>query len=121
MRLLVPNSQIGCILGKGGSIVSDIRSKSGARVKIFGPSERPAIAGSDDELVQITGDPQCVKAALEDILARLRDNPPRNFPQVLPLKLSSSLSVNLYMDRLMSRQLCMQPTGTQLVVLLVVG
>ena len=81
-RLLVANSQIGCILGKGGSIVSDMRKSTGARIKILSPKERPAIAGDSDELIHITGDVSRVKAALEAVTAQLRAHPPRNQPQV---------------------------------------
>ena len=81
-RLLVSTTQIGCILGKGGAIVSEMRKSTGARIKILGPKERPPIAGDGDELIQVSGEAPRVKAALEAITAQLRAHPPRHQPQV---------------------------------------
>lgn len=70
--------QIGCILGKGGSIVSEMRQSTGARIKIVGAKDRPLVAADGDELIHITGEASRVKAALLSITAQLRANPPRN-------------------------------------------
>ncbi|CAH9084525.1 unnamed protein product [Cuscuta europaea] len=77
-RLLVPSDQIGCIIGKGGQIVQDIRSETGAQIRIMKDNHLPACALSSDELVQISGDGHVVRKALHKIASRLHDNPSRS-------------------------------------------
>ncbi|XP_057981274.1 KH domain-containing protein At4g18375 [Malania oleifera] len=77
-RLLVPSDQIGCIIGKGGQIVQNIRSESGAQIRILKDEHLPPCALSTDELVQISGEPSVVKKALYQIASRLHDNPSRS-------------------------------------------
>ncbi|KAA0039466.1 KH domain-containing protein [Cucumis melo var. makuwa] len=77
-RLLVPSDQIGCIIGKGGQIVQNIRTETGAQVRILKDDHLPRCALSSDELVQISGEPLIVKKALYQIASRLHDNPSRS-------------------------------------------
>lgn len=51
-RLLVPSKIIGCIIGKGGSIINEIRKRTRADVRIS-KGERPKCADSNDELVEV--------------------------------------------------------------------
>lgn len=53
VRLLVPADQIGCIIGKGGQIVSTIRSDTATQVRILKDNHLPPCALSSDELVQV--------------------------------------------------------------------
>ncbi|XWS44325.1 hypothetical protein CRYUN_Cryun15aG0035300 [Craigia yunnanensis] len=71
-RLLVSSDQIGCVIGKGGQIVQNIRSETGAHHIV--KDELPSCALTPDELVQISGDAAVVKKALHQIAARLREN-----------------------------------------------
>ncbi|PON96367.1 Polyribonucleotide nucleotidyltransferase [Trema orientale] len=77
-RLLVPSDQIGCVIGKGGQIVQNIRSETGAQIRILKDEHLPPCALSSDELVQISGDASVVKKALYQIASRLHDNPSRS-------------------------------------------
>lgn len=52
-RMLVPGSQIGCLLGKGGSIVNQLRDESGAGIRIVGGDQVPRCALPTDEMVQV--------------------------------------------------------------------
>lgn len=52
-KLLVPSDQIGCIIGKGGQIVQNIRSDTGAQIRILKDEHLPPCALSTDELVQV--------------------------------------------------------------------
>lgn len=52
-RLLVPSDQIGCIIGKGGQIVQNIRSETGAQIRILKDDRLPPCALSSDELIQV--------------------------------------------------------------------
>ncbi|KAL8475717.1 hypothetical protein ACS0TY_028393 [Phlomoides rotata] len=78
VRLLVPSDQIGCIIGKGGQIVQNIRSETGAQVRIVKDDHLPACASRSDELIQISGDAPVVHKALYQIASRLHDNPSRS-------------------------------------------
>lgn len=52
-RLLVPAQHIGCLLGKGGSIIAEMRKVTGASIRIFGNEQIPRCAERNDELVQV--------------------------------------------------------------------
>ncbi|XP_047312396.1 RNA-binding KH domain-containing protein RCF3-like [Impatiens glandulifera] len=77
-RLLVSSDQIGCIIGKGGQIVQNIRSDTGAQIRIMKDSHLPTCALISDELVQISGEPKVVRKALYQIALRLHDNPSKS-------------------------------------------
>ncbi|KAF4376709.1 hypothetical protein F8388_025580, partial [Cannabis sativa] len=77
-RLLVPSDQIGCVIGKGGQIVQNIRSETGAQIRILKDEHLPPCALNSDELIQISGDSLVVKKALYRIASRLHDNPSRS-------------------------------------------
>ncbi|MCO5582108.1 hypothetical protein L7F22_035998 [Adiantum nelumboides] len=74
VRLLVPSNQIGCLLGKGGSIVTEMRRMTKANIRISPKDEPSKCAEEDDELVQIMGDQNVVYDALLQIVSRLRSN-----------------------------------------------
>lgn len=52
-RILVSADQIGCLLGKGGAIVAEMRKASGAGIWIFRQDQVPKCASKNDELVQV--------------------------------------------------------------------
>uniref|UniRef100_A0A0D9XF92 K Homology domain-containing protein n=1 Tax=Leersia perrieri TaxID=77586 RepID=A0A0D9XF92_9ORYZ len=78
-RLLVPSQHIGCLLGKGGSIIAEMRKITGAGIRIFGNEQIPRCAQRNDELVQVTGSFQSIQDALLHITGRIRD-------VIIPLK-----------------------------------
>jgi poly(rC)-binding protein 2/3/4 len=53
-RLLVPNNQIGCLLGKGGKIIEQMRQSSGAQIRVLPKDQLPGCALPTDEIVQVT-------------------------------------------------------------------
>ncbi|KAG2404068.1 RNA-binding KH domain-containing protein [Vigna angularis] len=73
-RLLVPTSRIGCLIGKGGTIVTEMRRLTKANIRILSKENLPKIASDDDEMVQISGDLDVAKDALVQALTRLRAN-----------------------------------------------
>ncbi|KAI5679002.1 hypothetical protein M9H77_09952 [Catharanthus roseus] len=73
-RLLVPSSKIGCLIGKGGAVISEMRSATRATIRIFSDENIPKVASADDEMVQISGDMGVASAALLQVLMRLRAN-----------------------------------------------
>lgn len=52
-RLLVPNNQIGCLLGKGGKIIEQMRQSTGAQIRVLPKDQLPVCALPTDELVQV--------------------------------------------------------------------
>lgn len=73
IRLLVPSKVIGCIIGKSGSIINEIRKRTKADVRIS-KGEKPKCADSNDELVEVVGEVSRVRDALIQIVLRLRDD-----------------------------------------------
>lgn len=53
LRLLVLSSQVGCLLGKGGSVVKQMSSDSGAQIRILPRDKLPPLATTNNELVQV--------------------------------------------------------------------
>lgn len=52
-RLLVPTSRIGCLIGKGGSIITEMRNTTKANIRILSKEDVPKVASEDDEMVQV--------------------------------------------------------------------
>ncbi|MBA0843308.1 hypothetical protein Goarm_000510, partial [Gossypium armourianum] len=52
-RLLVPSSQVGCLIGKGGAIISGMRNATRASIRILSKENLPKVAYEDEEMVQV--------------------------------------------------------------------
>lgn len=52
-KLLVSSNQIGCLLGKGGSIIAEMRKSTGAYIRILGKDQLPKGASENEEVVQV--------------------------------------------------------------------
>ncbi|KAK4358071.1 hypothetical protein RND71_023681 [Anisodus tanguticus] len=83
IRMLVPSDQIGCVIGKGGQVIQNLRSETGAQIRVLSSEHLPPCALNSDELLQITGEGPVVKKALYQVAARLHDNPSRSQHQLL--------------------------------------
>lgn len=53
VRLLVFKSQVGGVIGKGGSVITALRETTGAKIRLMPKMELPNIASADDELLQV--------------------------------------------------------------------
>ncbi|XP_038888005.1 KH domain-containing protein HEN4 [Benincasa hispida] len=73
-RLVVPSNQVGCVLGKGGVIISEIRKVTGTNIRIISSDQVPKCAAENEEVVQISGEFSNVQDALYNVTGRLRDN-----------------------------------------------
>nr|GEV68995.1 KH domain-containing protein [Tanacetum cinerariifolium] len=71
-RLLVPSSHIGCLIGKGGAKISEMRRITKANIRILTKEDVPKVAERDDEMVQITAEFDFAKDALVQVASRLR-------------------------------------------------
>ncbi|XVE70271.1 hypothetical protein DITRI_Ditri10aG0059100 [Diplodiscus trichospermus] len=78
LRLLVLSSQVGCLFGKGGSVIKQMSAESGAQIRILPRDKLPLCASASDELVQITGEVDAVRKALQSVSQQLIENPPRD-------------------------------------------
>lgn len=52
IRLLITSKVIGCIIGKNGSIINEVRKRTKADVRIS-KGDKPKCADDDDELVEV--------------------------------------------------------------------
>lgn len=72
-QIFIPNDLVGCIIGKGGSKINEIRHMSASQIKIMEPGAvgqglngGPAPAGGEGErLVVITGQPANIQMAVQ--------------------------------------------------------
>ncbi|KAF8722553.1 hypothetical protein HU200_022381 [Digitaria exilis] len=89
-RLVVPSSKVGCILGEGGKIITEMRRRTGAEIRVYSKADKPKYLSFDDELVQVAGPPAIARGALTEIASRLRTrilrdtNAANNPPPVAP-------------------------------------
>ncbi|KAL1505954.1 hypothetical protein ABEB36_005397 [Hypothenemus hampei] len=60
-EMTVPNELIGCIIGKGGTKIAEIRQISGAMIRISNCDDRES--GSSDRTITISGTPDAVALA----------------------------------------------------------
>jgi poly(rC)-binding protein 3/4 len=52
-RILIPRNQAGCVIGKGGTIIQQLRTETGAGIRVLPPDTLPPCAMRSDELVQV--------------------------------------------------------------------
>ncbi|KAL6641248.1 hypothetical protein ACP70R_019429 [Stipagrostis hirtigluma subsp. patula] len=89
-RLVVPSSKVGCILGEGGKVITEMRRRTGAEIRVYSKADKPKYLSFDDELVQVAGPPAVARGALTEIASRLRTrtlrdaNSANNPPPVAP-------------------------------------
>ncbi|KAL4205076.1 hypothetical protein AMTRI_Chr01g135350 [Amborella trichopoda] len=75
-RLVVLRNHVGCILGRGGKIIEQMRFETRTQIRILPRDQHlPRCVTPDDEIVQIVGEPNDVKKALEIISSRLKESP----------------------------------------------
>ncbi|GER30018.1 xylulose kinase, partial [Striga asiatica] len=78
VRLLVFSGQVGCLLGKAGSVIKQMSSESGAHIRVLPKDKLPSCASSSDELVQISGKRDAVRKALLCVSQQLLEKPLHN-------------------------------------------
>ncbi|KAJ6917301.1 hypothetical protein NC652_019614 [Populus alba x Populus x berolinensis] len=75
VRLVVSPNQVGCLLGKGGTIISEMRKATSTSIRIIGHDQgNPKCVPETDHVVEILGDFLNVKDSIYHITGRLRDN-----------------------------------------------
>nr|CAD7457852.1 unnamed protein product [Timema tahoe] len=71
LRLLVHQSQAGCIIGKSGFKIKELREKTGARIKIFSN----CCPQSTDRVCQISGRPSTCVDSIKEIVELIKTSP----------------------------------------------
>ncbi|XP_019327373.1 PREDICTED: poly(rC)-binding protein 2 isoform X2 [Aptenodytes forsteri] len=87
-ELTIPNDLIGCIIGRQGAKINEIRQMSGAQIKIANPVE-----GSTDRQVTITGSAASISLAQYLINVSLESAKPSS--QAASVTIPDHLSINL--------------------------
>ncbi|XP_050231778.1 KH domain-containing protein HEN4-like isoform X2 [Mercurialis annua] len=90
LRLLVLSSQVGCLLGKGGSVIKQMSAESGAQIRILPRDKLPPCASPNDELLQIAGETDAVRKALQLVAQQLLENPPKDHDSYPPNSMGPS-------------------------------
>ncbi|KAG6391539.1 hypothetical protein SASPL_149295 [Salvia splendens] len=78
-RLVVSRMHVGCLMGKGGKIIEQMRMETNTHIRIL-PRDHtlPRCVSMSEEIVQVVGDTNAVKNALEIISSRLRESQHRD-------------------------------------------
>ncbi|KAJ6868041.1 RNA-binding KH domain-containing protein RCF3 [Populus alba x Populus x berolinensis] len=78
-RLVVSRMHVGCLLGKGGKIIEQMRMETKTQIRIL-PRDHtlPRCVSVSEEIVQVVGDVSAVKNAVAIISSRLRESQHRD-------------------------------------------
>ncbi|CAH1424408.1 unnamed protein product [Lactuca virosa] len=78
-RLVVSRMHVGCLLGKGGKIIEQMRMETKTHIRVL-PRDHtiPRCVEMSEEIVQIVGEMSSVKNAVEIISSRLRESQHRD-------------------------------------------
>ncbi|XP_031566690.1 RNA-binding protein Nova-1-like isoform X2 [Actinia tenebrosa] len=72
MKIVVPNSTAGMIIGKGGTAIKSISEQTGARIQI---SQKDADSVAGERVVCVSGEEDQVQAACAIITAKVQEDP----------------------------------------------
>ncbi|XP_044308217.1 poly(rC)-binding protein 3-like [Varanus komodoensis] len=73
LRLVVPASQCGSLIGKGGSKIKEIRESTGAQVQVAGDM----LPNSTERAVTISGTPDAIIQCVKQICVVMLESPPK--------------------------------------------
>ncbi|KAK4273875.1 hypothetical protein QN277_017186 [Acacia crassicarpa] len=78
-RLVVSRMHVGCLLGKGGKIIEQMRIETKTQIRILPRDHNlPRCVSMSEEIVQVVGDANAVKNAIVLISSRLRESQHRD-------------------------------------------
>ncbi|KAK9834750.1 hypothetical protein WJX74_009242 [Apatococcus lobatus] len=87
-RLLICNTQVGGVIGKGGVHAREMRETTGINMKILTPEELPLCGLANDRAISLAGPLDAIHRALQIVAKALRDSPPRERPGGPPPQLT---------------------------------
>uniref|UniRef100_A0AAV2JUP6 K Homology domain-containing protein n=1 Tax=Knipowitschia caucasica TaxID=637954 RepID=A0AAV2JUP6_KNICA len=73
LRLVVPASQCGSLIGKGGSRIKDMRESSGAQVQVAGDM----LPNSTERAVTVSGAPEACVQCVRQVCVVMLESPPK--------------------------------------------
>uniref|UniRef100_A0A9J7X973 Poly(rC) binding protein 3 n=1 Tax=Cyprinus carpio carpio TaxID=630221 RepID=A0A9J7X973_CYPCA len=73
LRLVVPASQCGSLIGKGGSKIKEMRESTGAQVQVAGDM----LPNSTERAVTISGTPEAIIQCVKQICVVMLESPPK--------------------------------------------
>ncbi|CAN0922596.1 RNA-binding KH domain-containing protein RCF3 [Linum grandiflorum] len=78
-RLVVSRMHVGCLLGKGGKIIEQMRMETKTQIRVL-PRDHtlPRCVSMTEEIVQVLGEANNVKSAISIISSRLRESQHRD-------------------------------------------
>eukprot|EP00270_Netrium_digitus_P004496 TRINITY_DN15630_c0_g2_i2.p1 TRINITY_DN15630_c0_g2~~TRINITY_DN15630_c0_g2_i2.p1 ORF type:complete len:170 (-),score=13.65 TRINITY_DN15630_c0_g2_i2:115-624(-) len=74
LRFLVPNHIAGCIIGKGGSTITEIQQSAGVRMQLSRQNE--TFPGTGDRVISVSGTVSAILTALHLILTKISEDFP---------------------------------------------
>ncbi|KAE9608855.1 putative K domain-containing protein [Lupinus albus] len=78
-RLVVSRMHVGCLLGKGGKIIEQMRMETKTQIRVLPRDHNlPRCVSISEETVQVSGDVNAVKNAVKVISSRLRESQHRD-------------------------------------------
>ncbi|KAI0311599.1 hypothetical protein OF83DRAFT_1068529 [Amylostereum chailletii] len=87
-QIYIPNDLVGCIIGKGGSKINEIRHMSASQIKIMEPGAQGVgvngAGGEGERLVVITGPPANIQMAVQLLYHRLEQEKQKQLRQQQP-------------------------------------
>ncbi|CAI5521790.1 unnamed protein product [Closterium sp. Naga37s-1] len=72
IRLLVPATQAGSLIGRQGQTIKALQDSTGAHIRILSLEDVPPCALEDDRVVEVTGEYACVHEAVKGVTLHLR-------------------------------------------------
>ena len=80
LKLLIHKFLAGCIIGKGGSIIRELQSATGARISLSSDK----LGTSTEKSVSISGSSEVIHEAVSRVLTQLKENPLRQGSSSIP-------------------------------------
>ncbi|KAJ1690765.1 hypothetical protein LUZ63_014920 [Rhynchospora breviuscula] len=74
-RMVIPRLHVGCLLGRGGNIIEQMRKETKTHIRILPRDhDTPGCVSMSEEVLQVVGEVSCVKRAIAIISDRLKES-----------------------------------------------
>ena len=67
--MLCPNTAIGSIIGRGGSVINELNQKTGARIRLS--QNQDFFPMTNDRVISISGDLESIETAIGELITRI--------------------------------------------------
>ena len=69
LKMLCPNTAIGSIIGRGGSVINELNQKTGARIRLS--QNQDFFPLTNDRVISISGDLESLETAIAELITRI--------------------------------------------------